>query len=268
MKQNERTQKRLPAPHSPHSPSSVVISLSLRCHIFGGRASTKTSLIAYVCKNKLFDSNLRLILDWFDSIFLSPFLLAEPSTEIIGAPDLYIESGSTINLTCVVHNSPEPPAFIFWNHNNAVSVQHIALLKAGERRSAILPANVNEKFKERNSTSKIVLAPEHAMAYLAIIIHFVSFMSHWKHLSKMDSLLAAFFGFLAVVEILWPPCPVHRVASTALGESSSGLHNKSRIKNSTEMPRGKLCRMKFARAKNSQFRKDFSRNSSSTRKED
>ncbi|XP_063709079.1 zwei Ig domain protein zig-8-like [Culicoides brevitarsis] len=44
----------------------------------------------------------------------------EPSTEIIGAPDLYIESGSTINLTCVVNNSPEPPAFIFWNHNNAI----------------------------------------------------------------------------------------------------------------------------------------------------
>ncbi|XP_053671128.1 uncharacterized protein LOC128721401 [Anopheles nili] len=44
----------------------------------------------------------------------------EPSTEIIGAPDLYIESGSTINLTCVVKDSPEPPAYIFWNHNNAI----------------------------------------------------------------------------------------------------------------------------------------------------
>lgn len=30
------------------------------------------------------------------------FLITEPSTEIIGSPDLYIESGSTINLTCVV----------------------------------------------------------------------------------------------------------------------------------------------------------------------
>lgn len=49
------------------------------------------------------------------------YYFTEPSTEIIGAPDLYIESGSTINLTCVVNNSPEPPAFIFWNHNNAVS---------------------------------------------------------------------------------------------------------------------------------------------------
>lgn len=50
------------------------------------------------------------------------FSFTEPTAEIIGAPDLYIESGSTINLTCVVHNSPEPPAYIFWNHNHAVSI--------------------------------------------------------------------------------------------------------------------------------------------------
>lgn len=61
-------------------------------------------------------------------------LFAEPSTEIISGPDLYIESGSTINLTCVVYNSPEPPAYIFWNHNNAVSAQlytchHLAPIK-------------------------------------------------------------------------------------------------------------------------------------------
>ncbi|XP_006618913.1 uncharacterized protein LOC122715420 isoform X1 [Apis laboriosa] len=44
----------------------------------------------------------------------------EPKTEILGAPDLYINRGSTINLTCVVLLSPEPPAFIFWNHNDAI----------------------------------------------------------------------------------------------------------------------------------------------------
>lgn len=54
--------------------------------------------------------------------FRQPQRLTEPSTEIIGAPDMYIESGSTINLTCVILNSPEPPAYIFWNHNNAVSI--------------------------------------------------------------------------------------------------------------------------------------------------
>ncbi|KAK0077534.1 hypothetical protein PV325_003780 [Microctonus aethiopoides] len=43
----------------------------------------------------------------------------EPTTEILGGPDLYIDHGSTINLTCIVLNSPEPPAYIFWNHNDA-----------------------------------------------------------------------------------------------------------------------------------------------------
>ncbi|KAG7204704.1 hypothetical protein KM043_005118 [Ampulex compressa] len=49
-----------------------------------------------------------------------PLLYLEPQTEILGAPDLYINRGSTINLTCVVLQSPEPPAYIFWNHNDAI----------------------------------------------------------------------------------------------------------------------------------------------------
>ena len=47
--------------------------------------------------------------------------VSEPDTEIVGAPELFIDRGSTINLTCVVRHSPEPPAYIFWNHNDAVS---------------------------------------------------------------------------------------------------------------------------------------------------
>ncbi|XP_076665448.1 zwei Ig domain protein zig-8 isoform X2 [Andrena cerasifolii] len=46
--------------------------------------------------------------------------VVEPKTEILGAPDLYINRGSTINLTCVVLQSPEPPSFIFWNHNDVI----------------------------------------------------------------------------------------------------------------------------------------------------
>ncbi|XP_063232204.1 hemicentin-1-like isoform X2 [Bacillus rossius redtenbacheri] len=46
--------------------------------------------------------------------------VVEPTTDIIGGPDLYIDRGSTINLTCVVLFSPEPPAYIFWNHNEAI----------------------------------------------------------------------------------------------------------------------------------------------------
>ncbi|XP_071552081.1 opioid-binding protein/cell adhesion molecule homolog isoform X2 [Panulirus ornatus] len=39
-------------------------------------------------------------------------------TKVLGGPDLYINSGSTINLTCVVKHSPEPPPYIFWYHES------------------------------------------------------------------------------------------------------------------------------------------------------
>lgn len=51
------------------------------------------------------------------------FPLAEPITTLVGAPDLYINTGSTVNLTCIVQHSPEPPPAIKWMHNNAVSTK-------------------------------------------------------------------------------------------------------------------------------------------------
>lgn len=44
--------------------------------------------------------------------------VVEPITIIIGEPDMYIYKGSTINLTCVVKHSPEPPPAIYWTHNS------------------------------------------------------------------------------------------------------------------------------------------------------
>ena len=43
--------------------------------------------------------------------------VTEPVTEIVGAPDVYVEEGATMNLTCIVKDSPEPPQFIAWYHN-------------------------------------------------------------------------------------------------------------------------------------------------------
>ncbi|XP_039492921.1 uncharacterized protein LOC120452659 isoform X4 [Drosophila santomea] len=63
--------------------------------------------------------------------------VVEPSTEIIGAPDLYIESGSTINLTCIIQNSPEPPAYIFWNHNNAKFPSHPQIINYDSPRGGV-----------------------------------------------------------------------------------------------------------------------------------
>ncbi|EAT42863.1 AAEL005661-PA [Aedes aegypti] len=44
--------------------------------------------------------------------------VVEPVTVVVGGPDIYINTGSTVNLTCVVRNSPEPPSTIIWTHNN------------------------------------------------------------------------------------------------------------------------------------------------------
>ncbi|XP_052567247.1 zwei Ig domain protein zig-8-like isoform X5 [Culex pipiens pallens] len=43
--------------------------------------------------------------------------VVEPVTEINGGPDLFINKGSTINLTCTVKYAPEPPPAVVWKHN-------------------------------------------------------------------------------------------------------------------------------------------------------
>lgn len=48
------------------------------------------------------------------------FLIAEPLTTIVGGPEIFINTGSTINLTCIVKNSPESPFAMYWTHNNEV----------------------------------------------------------------------------------------------------------------------------------------------------
>uniref|UniRef100_A0A1B6D7I4 Ig-like domain-containing protein n=1 Tax=Clastoptera arizonana TaxID=38151 RepID=A0A1B6D7I4_9HEMI len=43
--------------------------------------------------------------------------VVEPITEIIGGPEMFINQGSTINLTCSVKFAPEPPPLVLWSHN-------------------------------------------------------------------------------------------------------------------------------------------------------
>ncbi|XP_076036616.1 uncharacterized protein LOC143022349 [Oratosquilla oratoria] len=42
----------------------------------------------------------------------------EPRVEILRAPDLYVQRDSMINLTCILHDVPEPPVFVLWYHGN------------------------------------------------------------------------------------------------------------------------------------------------------
>lgn len=52
----------------------------------------------------------------------NPFLLlsrspSEPTTFILGQPEMFIDTTSTINLTCIVQGLNEPPTYIQWTHN-------------------------------------------------------------------------------------------------------------------------------------------------------
>ncbi|XP_018329310.1 T-lymphocyte activation antigen CD86 [Agrilus planipennis] len=49
------------------------------------------------------------------SMYLS---VIEPVTTVLGGPEMFINRGSTMNLTCIVQHSPEPPPSIFWTHNS------------------------------------------------------------------------------------------------------------------------------------------------------
>uniref|UniRef100_A0A2L2YKG3 Hemicentin-2 n=2 Tax=Parasteatoda tepidariorum TaxID=114398 RepID=A0A2L2YKG3_PARTP len=60
-----------------------------------------------------------------------------PKSSIKEAPDLYVKTGSSINLTCLISQSPEPPVFVFWYHQDRMinydsSGGQITVQKAGK----------------------------------------------------------------------------------------------------------------------------------------
>lgn len=56
-------------------------------------------------------------INWFFSICLC---FAVSKAEILGNSEIFVKSGSDINLTCLVVQSPEPPSFIYWYRNDNV----------------------------------------------------------------------------------------------------------------------------------------------------
>ncbi|XP_064474986.1 cell adhesion molecule 4-like isoform X2 [Ornithodoros turicata] len=57
-----------------------------------------------------------------------------PKARIVGAPDLHVEAGSALNLTCTISESPEPPSFVFWYHEDRMvnfNQNRITVAKAG-----------------------------------------------------------------------------------------------------------------------------------------
>ncbi|XP_035227493.1 zwei Ig domain protein zig-8-like, partial [Stegodyphus dumicola] len=43
-----------------------------------------------------------------------------PKTKIVGGENFYVSVGSDANITCVITDCPEPPAYVFWYHNGVM----------------------------------------------------------------------------------------------------------------------------------------------------
>lgn len=69
-------------------------------------------------KSKIFVMLRHFACTYFVIIIFIIYFISEPITEILGGPDLFINMGSTINLTCLVKYSPEPPPNMTWSHNS------------------------------------------------------------------------------------------------------------------------------------------------------
>ena len=48
------------------------------------------------------------------------FSFPEPRTEIVGEHELFVDSASSLNLTCLIL-SPDPPAYVFWKKEGKVT---------------------------------------------------------------------------------------------------------------------------------------------------
>ncbi|XP_073837637.1 defective proboscis extension response 10 isoform X2 [Musca autumnalis] len=94
--------------------------------------------------------------DEFAGMFGPLQTVAVPTATILGGPDLYVDKGSTINLTCVIKFSTEPPTHIFWYHQDKVLSEETSggrlkfkTIKSEETKSILLidDANISDSGK-------------------------------------------------------------------------------------------------------------------------
>ena len=53
----------------------------------------------------------------FMLIMCAFIFILEPSTYVIGGPDMFVDIGSMVNLSCVVSYTEKPPDKVVWLHN-------------------------------------------------------------------------------------------------------------------------------------------------------
>lgn len=77
------------------------------------------------------------------TIFALFFARTVPTASVLGGPDLYVDKGSTINLTCAIRFSLEPPASLFWYHLEKVSVTPVFFGAVGRLHAADMCLELN-----------------------------------------------------------------------------------------------------------------------------
>ena len=108
----------------PHALDNLVLVLVNISHISKTKMKNvyQFSHMYYICKILIGKKRIFLF-TLFKTYFqrnLIKYLFSVPHVRIQGSPDLHVDRGSTINLTCVISHSPEPPAYIFWYLNDEV----------------------------------------------------------------------------------------------------------------------------------------------------
>ncbi|KAF2365908.1 Immunoglobulin I-set [Trinorchestia longiramus] len=86
-------------------------------HIAGSEDWPLTIKFAQVRDSGLYECQVSTTPPIKHSLWLN---VVEPRTRVLGGPDVYINRGSSINLTCVVDYTPRPPDFVIWKHNNKI----------------------------------------------------------------------------------------------------------------------------------------------------
>ena len=59
-------------------------------------------------------------MNYYLNVEKETLFISEPEVSVLGGPDMFVETGSVINMTCSVAWTPAPPASTSWRHNNSL----------------------------------------------------------------------------------------------------------------------------------------------------
>ncbi|KAK9693912.1 Immunoglobulin V-set domain [Popillia japonica] len=78
--------------------------------------------------------------------------VTEATAEILGAPDLHLKAGSLLRLVCTFRQSTEPPAYVFWYHEQRMINYDEGVKVTMDRTSSVLLVPETDKSHNGNYT--------------------------------------------------------------------------------------------------------------------